>query len=161
VAITAFELMGNESRWQFIHDECARYLDPEETIHVLHFLKCAAICKENRNAVAHAKVKPTGNGLLNLEKGRTKPDNLPRHYWLDVLALRQMADETYATSRYGGDIVRYALSRRFQAPPEFQKIRAALGQLTLPERPPLPRKWHLHSRPNPEDAAHQPQSSPE
>lgn len=147
-AIRAFELMGNESRWQFIRDECSRVLDPEETEHVDHFLTCAAICKENRNAIAHATVLPTlaeAPALLSLRRGRNPGTGLHRDYHFPLGALRQMADETYATGLFGQGVARYALLRRLALP---DRVREALEPLTLPDRPPLPRKWHLHSHAN-------------
>jgi len=161
-AIDLFYLLGNDSRWQFISDESKRSLPASDAANVAYFLKCAAICKENRNAVVHADVSPQKDPtVVMLTKGRDPTKSFLKQYWLSVEALRQMADETRATALYGIRVWSHINITRTHAaaPAESKEFLAMVLRQSSLERPPLPRKWHLHSLPNPASVPPPPQSS--
>lgn len=148
----SFELLGNQSRWQLISDICGELTTPEQAEHIQHFLRCAAICKENRNAVAHADYQ---NGpdeeTIRLLKGRNKADDSVRDYHFNVASIRQIADEAHLVGEYGFLIFLHLESARV-IPPEH---RATL-HLPLLYKPPVPKKWDLHSLTDQTGAPRQP-----
>jgi hypothetical protein len=148
-AIQISELLGNESRLAFIREQSEKLLSKEHADHVAYFLTCAAICKENRNAIVHAdmaRIAP-GETVIMLSKGRDLKQDRLKQYWFEVPALRQMADEIHATSTYGMLIFAHVTIDRVRPTvPEPMRTTLALPSL---DKPPQPRKWHLHSLPNP------------
>ena len=101
-AVQLFHLLGNEGRWQFILEESGRTLPEEDAADVAYFLKCAAICKENRNGIAHSRMGPQDDAaIIMLTKGYDAASQTLKQYWLTVTSLRQMADETAEVASYG------------------------------------------------------------
>lgn len=151
-----FEVLGNDSRWHMINDLVAARVDPDEAEAVRFFLKCAAICKENRNAVAHAEIdNPYKGDIIRLMKGLNKERTATREYWFTLESLRAMADDCFLTSTYGLNVWSSIHTRRMtHLPPEEQ----AKWLVALPPKFPQPRKWDQHSREEPQAAQPQPQS---
>jgi hypothetical protein len=137
-SIRVFELLGNEGRWQLIRDELAPSLPESESELLLHFLKAAAICKENRNAVVHAQFFIVEDpNLLGLGKGRTKTLDAIRRYSFDVSSLRAIADEIREVGWFGLNLFA-SIQVRVSNESWLQAGVATRFSFPLPEKPPLP-----------------------
>jgi hypothetical protein len=161
-AFHAFDMLGNDSRAELIRAEFARVVGAEYQEPIQHFLTMAAISKENRNAIAHASYGPDSNpDIVNARKGLDKTRTSVKQYRFTVAGLREMADHTAITAGYGMRIFSRITMQQALAGAEWPReasdsLRAALPLL---DKPPLPRKWHLHSQPLPEIAPPQPEPS--
>jgi hypothetical protein len=149
VALRVYELLGNESRWALVRDELPAKLHSDaERDRLQHFLKAAAICKENRNAVAHAEyVASDKPDTLIAYRGRSKDLTRHRFHELPLEALHAIKSEIQDTAMYG---VKLYLALAFRGEPDSP----------LPDKPPLPRKWDLRSPPIPQDDPPPPPPSP-
>jgi len=138
VAQRVYELLGNESRAALIRDELPAKLHNDEQRDALqHFLKAAAICKENRNAVAHAEyIAGEKPDTLIAYRGRSRDLVRHRFHELPLDALHAIQSEIQTTAMYGVELY-LALTL------------AAIPASGLPAKPPLPRKWDLRSPPMP------------
>ncbi len=135
--IETFELLGNDERIKLIRAELPEKLLEDEVSLLEYFFTSANICKENRNVIAHAHYgnQPSGEDIL-LSRSRGQL----RVFTFSISAVREMADSTHATAKFGLDIwsainlrlSNKALAQRGIAPTFFQP---------LPEKPPRPRKW--------------------
>lgn len=147
LGLRSFELLGNQGRWELLN-EIGPQAAPEFAEHIHHFLKCAAICKENRNAVAHADYQNgPSDEIIRLLKGRNKDRTALRDYHFSVESIRQMADETHGTAMYGMLIFAHLEMKRTapdgtiprpDGPPLFVRLPSL-------QKPPVPKKWDLHS----------------
>lgn len=144
----AFELLGNSSRATLIREECFKVASPQFHKHIEYFLKCAAICKDNRNAVAHAHfVAPQNPAFAILDKGRSRDGNSIKFYRFTVSAIQEMADETHAVAMYGWHML--ALMEVARAAPYNTSIPQHFvesARVPLLNRPTQPREWNLRSQ---------------
>lgn len=159
------ELLGNESKWALIADETIKRAEPQFEPHIAYFLKCAAICKENRNAVAHAKFGADQDPeFITLDKGRDRRKAKLKLYRFSVVAIREMADEVHSVANYGMQI--WGLMEVSRARKQTPKLRlpdhfVLASQVPLLAKPPQPRKWNLRSQERIEDVQPPPRSSQE
>jgi hypothetical protein len=158
-AVKIFELLGNEGRWGLIHDELAPTLPPVEADLVEYFLKCAAICKENRNAVMHAHIfiveDPNNIGMNKLSSGT----GITKQYQFDISAIRAIADDAHNTQQFGLNLwasISLRMSNEFWA----QQGTQPQAFLPLPRKPVQPRKWDLRSLKHQSDDQLQPEPPP-
>ena len=162
MALRVNELLGNQGKWQLIADECPSRTEPQFEDHIGHFLKCAAICKENRNAVAHAHfIAANEPEFAVLHKGRDRKKGRSRIYRFDLITLREMADETHAIAEYGHHIwALMELARTAEAHPSaVPPPMLAAVKVPLLGKPPQPRKWDQRSQERIQDTQPPPQSS--
>lgn len=148
LGIRTFELLGNDGRAALIREECTAQAQPQFEDHLSHFLKCAAICKENRNAIAHAHFLPSQDPeFVVLDKGRDRAASQMKFYRFTVEAIRAMADETYVVAHYGREIWVYMELARTAAHGGFVPPHFAVAAQTPPLiKPPQPSKWNLRSQ---------------
>jgi hypothetical protein len=152
-AFHAFDLLGNDSRAALIRMHFPKVAGQFYAESIDHFLACAATCKDNRNAIAHASYEPDQDpAVLTATKGLDKARTKARRYRFTLEGLREMADHTAITAAYGLSIyTHYTLIRALPTLPEHlaESVRSQIPSL---DKPPLPRRWYLHSQELPEDA---------
>ena len=160
-ALFAFDLLGNDSRAQMLgkHFPEACGIQYQEPID--HFLKCAAICKENRNAIAHSSFSSDQDpNLLLISKGLDSKRERVRQYRFSLASLREMADHTYVTAGYGLAIFAHVTIVRAAINGDTEWRKKLLAQLPSLDKPPLPRKWVLHNQEPPQGAPPPQEPSP-
>jgi hypothetical protein len=144
LAIRTFELLGNESRSELIRDSLARYVRPDEYEETLYFLKCASICKDNRNVVVHAHYSPSSSANhIFIATGLDKSRKFVRTHYISLIGLREMADAARITASFGLNVwAAISFRRVYENPSTIESARRILAsRLALPDRPPQPRKW--------------------
>jgi hypothetical protein len=153
-----YELLGNDERVKLIRGELSETLNKQENDLLEHFFKAANICKAYRNVIAHSNYSPRAYGeRIILRKGMSKDRNSVNLFYFSVTGVREMADATYCTAKFGLDLRTSVLLRTSNESLVRRGMQPNFS-LALPEKPPLPRSWD-QIREAPKPPPNQPQSS--
>ncbi|WP_149313368.1 hypothetical protein [Methylobacterium sp. P1-11] len=137
----ACELLTLEQQAKLIRGQLFPKLSPDEKDHVDYFLKCAGICKDNRNAISHAHYNiQSEQGDLRFTKGFNRDRTALNQYMFNVPGLREMADSSYLVFMYGLDVWS-SIQLRWTKEALPHDPFWAQQPLSLPQKPVQPRSW--------------------
>jgi len=139
--IHAFELLGNDQRVKLISAGFSEIATAQELDLLRSFLKHANICKDYRNVLCHAGYpnQPPGE-LIVMSNGTSKDRSNMKLTRFTVAGIREMADTTYATAKFGFDLWS-AVNLRISNASWLASGVTPRFLPSLPKSPPQPRSW--------------------
>jgi hypothetical protein len=139
--IHAFELLSLDGWYKLIRAHFPDFATAEEMELIEYFMKSSNICKENRNVIAHAGHPNQVAASTIMMTGKVSKDRSSLDLiYFDLLSLREMADATYTTANFGLNLWSAINRRLTNASLQAQGLAPKFFS-SLPEKPPLPRKW--------------------
>jgi hypothetical protein len=161
IAQPLFQNMSRAQRQDFLEANIAQTEGDEEIKgHLSHFIKCFAICADNRNFLLHSTLHPgeTANDVMFMKSSREYPtrDNKIN---ADIHIIRNTAKTIASIDAYGTSLFAYiaAFAAWFRPKLTNFKVNGVPYVPKLPGKPALPRMLLMP----PPKAARQPKRLPE